>query len=101
MNQKVLNTEMIIRKRTEGEIVYNDGEFAEVQLVGIESDEEDLLLETIQIHRCDTDLPQEFQRRFPVGRWLDVLTTTEISFHPPKGLDEQDGQENESSESIQ
>jgi len=104
LNQKVLNTEMIIRKRTEGKILYNDGEFAEVQLVGIEGNDDDLLLETTQIHRCDTDdLPQEFQRRFPVGRWLDVLTTTEISFHPPtdRGLDEQDGEKSEVSESIQ
>jgi hypothetical protein len=69
LTQKVLNTEMIIRKRTEGKILYNDGEFAEVQLVGIEGDEEDLLLETIQIHRCDgDDLPQEFRCRFQVLR---------------------------------
>ena len=67
MNQEVLNTEMIIRKRTAGKILYNDGEFAEVQLVGIEGDEENLLLESTQIHRCDTD---DSPRSFSVGSQL-------------------------------
>jgi hypothetical protein len=37
-------------------------------------------LDTIQAHREDTDdSPEEFQRRFPVGAWLDICTTIEIT----------------------
>jgi len=76
-------TKMVVRKRVAGWIEYNDGEFAEVQTVGTEGIEEDLLLKTIQIHREDTnDTPDEFQRRFPVGMWLDILTTTDITAQP-------------------
>jgi hypothetical protein len=90
-------TQLVVRKRVAGRIEYNDGDFAEVQTVGIEGIEEDLLLETIQIHREDTnDTPDEFQRRFPVGMWLDILTATEITAQPAEGSlqndsDEQDG----------
>ena len=71
---------MLISKRVAGEVDYNDGEFAEVQTIGIEGIEEDLLLEPIQISRDDTeDTPEEFQRRFPVGMMLGILTTTEIT----------------------
>jgi hypothetical protein len=38
-------------KRIEGEIQYNDGEFAEVKTNGIEGIEKNLILGTIQIHR--------------------------------------------------
>jgi hypothetical protein len=70
---------MIISKKVKGEIDYNDGEFAEVQTSGIEGIEKDLLLDTFQIHREDSsDSPEEFRQRFPVGLWLDVVTTTEI-----------------------
>ena len=34
-------TEMAIRKKVEGRVDYNDGEFAEVQTVGIEGIEQD------------------------------------------------------------
>ena len=72
-----------VRKRVEGEVQYNDGQFAEVQTNGIEGIEEDILLETIQIHREDTDdTESEFKHRFPVGMWLDILTTTEIFVQP-------------------
>ena len=73
---------MVVRKTEAGEVHYNDGEFAfaEVQTVGIEGIEKNLLLETIQFHRCDTqDTPEGFQRRFPVGMRLGILTTTEIT----------------------
>jgi hypothetical protein len=44
-------------------------------------------LGTIQIHREDTsDTPEEFQHRFPVGMWLDIVTTTEIT--PESNTDE-------------
>jgi hypothetical protein len=71
---------MLTSKRVEGRIEYNDGEFAEVQTIGIEGIEKNLLLETIQIHREDTqDTPEEFRHRFPVGVRLGILTTTEIT----------------------
>jgi hypothetical protein len=64
----------------EGRVGYNDGEFAEAQIVGIEGIEKDFWLATIQIHREDTnDTPDEFQRRFPVDMWLDILTITDIT----------------------
>jgi len=71
---------MLASKRVEGEVEYNNGEFAEVQTIGIEGIEKDLLSETTQIHRCDTeDTPEEFQQRFPVGMRLNILTITEIT----------------------
>ena len=71
---------MLTSKRVEGEVEYNDGEFAEIQTVGIEGIEKNLLLETMQLRRCDTEnTPDEFQRRFAVGMRLGILTTTEIT----------------------
>ena len=70
----------IIRKKVEGKVKFNDGQFAEVQTVGIERIEKDLLLDTIQFHREDTtDAPEEFQQRFAPGMWLDISTTTEVT----------------------
>ena len=42
---------MVVRKRVEVEVEYNDGEFAEVLTYGTEGIDKGLLLETIQIHR--------------------------------------------------
>lgn len=76
-------TRLLISKAVKGRIQYNDGEFAEVQTVGIEGIEENLLLATIQIHRWDTqDALEQFQRKFQVGMWLEIFTTTEISILP-------------------
>ena len=87
-------TQLVVRKRVAGRIEYNDGDFAEVQTVGIEGIEEDLLLETLQIHRENTnDRPEEFQRRFPVGMWLDILTTTDITAQPEESSLQNDGDE--------
>ena len=73
-------TQMIVRKQVEGAVQYNNEEFAEVDTIGIEKVEKDFLLETIQVHRCDTeDTSEEFQRRFPVDVRLDILTITEIA----------------------
>lgn len=73
-------TKTVIRKKVEGQVLYNDGEFAEIQTNGIEGIEEGVLLETIQTHRGDTsDLPEELQRRFPVGMRLEIMTTHEIT----------------------
>ena len=75
-------------KRVEGEIQYNDGEFAEAQTNGIEGIEKNLILGTIQIHREDTgDTQSEFKLRFPVGMWIDIVTTTEISAQPTDTCD--------------
>ena len=71
---------LVVCRAVEGVVDYNDGEFAEVQTVGIDGIETDLRLATIQVHREDTnDTPEEFQRRFPVGTWVDIRTTTEIT----------------------
>ena len=81
---------MIVTKRLEGEVEFNDGEFAEIQTYGIEGIEKDLLLKTVQIHREDTDdTSDEFQRRLPVGTVLEIATTTEIT---PKSTGRLDGQ---------
>ena len=85
-------TQMVVRKRVAGRIEYNDGEFAEVQTVELEGIEEDLLLETIQIHCEDAnDTPDEFERRFPVGMWLDIFTTTYISVQAEETSLQNDG----------
>jgi hypothetical protein len=74
-----MNKRSISRKRVHGEVEHNDGEFAEIQTMGIEGIEKDLLLETIQVHRCDTDdSGEQFRDRYPVGSWLDIRTTIEV-----------------------
>jgi hypothetical protein len=46
----------------------------------VEGIEKGIALETFQIHCEDTeDTPEEFQRRFPVGTELSILTITEIT----------------------
>jgi len=38
------------------------------------------LLGAIQIYRCNTEnMPEDFQRRFPVGARLSIVTSTEIT----------------------
>ena len=71
---------MIIRKQVAGEVEYNEGEFAEIQTVGTEGIDKDLFLDRFQIDRSDTrDTPKAFKRRLPVGMWLDITTTIEVS----------------------
>jgi hypothetical protein len=82
---------MIVTKRVEGEVEFNDGEFAEVQTYGIEGIERDLLLRTVQIHREDIhDTKEEFQKRLPVGTVLEIITTTEFTAKLEPGLDAQE-----------
>jgi hypothetical protein len=51
---------MITRNRVEGEVKFNNGEFAKVLTYGIEGSEKDFLLDTIQIHCEDTeDTPED------------------------------------------
>jgi hypothetical protein len=94
---------MLTRKKVEGEIQYNDGEFAEIQTVGIEGIEKGLRLEIIQIHREDTEAPEAFERRFAAGMWLDILTITEISARPPESTvqNDEDGEEGNWQGSVQ
>jgi hypothetical protein len=74
---------MVVRKRLEGEVQYNDGQFAEVQTVGTDGIDKDLLLAKFHVQREDThDTPEEFQGRFPVGRCLDIWASVEITGKP-------------------
>lgn len=71
---------MIIRKQLAGQVEYNNGYFAEIQTVGTEGIEKHLRLDQFQISVEDTtDTVEQFQLRFPVGMWLDVTTTTEVT----------------------
>jgi hypothetical protein len=66
------------RKEVRGEVLYNDGDFAEIQTIGTEGIERGLLLDTVQIHRSDTaDAVAQFQRSFRMGTRLHILTTIE------------------------
>jgi hypothetical protein len=58
-------TRIVVQKKVHGQVDYNDGEFAEVQVAGVEGIEKGLWLHSLQIHRGDTkDTPEQFQRRF-------------------------------------
>ena len=71
---------MVIRKRVEGEVHYNDGWFAELFTYGTEGIDEGIEQEMIQLHCQDTeDTPEEFQHRFPVGMMLTILTITQVA----------------------
>jgi hypothetical protein len=88
---RVEGGQVIVTKRVEGEVQFNDGEFAKVQTYGIEGIEKDLLLQTVHIHREDTDnTSDEFQKRFSVGTVLDITKTTEFTIKLEPGLDGQD-----------
>jgi hypothetical protein len=66
------------RKEVRGEVLYNDGDFAEFQTIGTEGIERGCLLDTVQIHRSDADdAVAEFQRRFKIGTRLGISTTIE------------------------
>lgn len=71
---------MIIRKQLEGDVEFNNGEFAEVLTSGTDGDEKGLALDTIQLHVEDTeDTPEQFQQRFPVDSRVSIVTTTEVT----------------------
>ncbi len=72
------------RKEVRGEVLYNAGDFDEIQTIGTEGIERDLLLETVQIHRSDTgDAAWDFQRRFKIGTLLHISTTIEARIDYP------------------
>jgi hypothetical protein len=84
-------TLVVSQERVHGQIEFNDGEFAEIQTVGIDGLEKDLLLGTIQVHREDTSYScEQFQDKLPVGSWLDICTTIEVTRleSDTEGLDE-------------
>jgi hypothetical protein len=71
---------IVLRKQVHGEVEFNDGEFAEIQTVGIHGIEKDLLLQTIQVHRGDTGYScEQFQKKVSVGSWLTICTTIELT----------------------
>jgi len=71
--------QVIIEKKVNGVVEYNDGEFAEVQTFGIEGFEKNLLLAKMQLHRESiNDSPQEFQHRFPLDARLEIATTIKV-----------------------
>jgi hypothetical protein len=71
---------IVSQNRVHGEVEYNDGNFAEIQTVGIEGMEKDLLLETIQVHQHDTSYTcEQFREKLPVGSWLNICTTIEVT----------------------
>jgi hypothetical protein len=75
---------MIIRKKVKGHIEHNDGEYAEIQTVGIIGYEKDLLLGTIQVHRGDTDHScAEFQDKLRIGSWVNICTSIEVICQTP------------------
>lgn len=68
-----------ITKETLGKVEFNDGEFAEIEKIGVEGIEACLLLDRIQIDRSDTSYSRrKFRRIFPAGTLLDVSTTIEV-----------------------
>jgi hypothetical protein len=82
---------MVNTRKVMGEVVYNNGEFAEIETFGVDGIETGLILETIQISRDDTnDGTKEFRRKFRVGVLLDITTTVEIkpTSKTPRDLEE-------------
>ena len=70
---------MVITKEVEGVVDSNDGEFAEINTIGIEGIEDGIWLGTMQIRRVNMeDTWEEFLHRLPVGMRLQIVTTTEI-----------------------
>jgi hypothetical protein len=69
-----------IQKRVEGQVVFNNGQFAEIETYGIDGIETGLFLDTIQVDRGATasDM-RNFKRTFRRGTCLEISTTLEIS----------------------
>jgi hypothetical protein len=71
---------MIIRKSLAGHVSYNDGDLVEIELVGVEGVEKNLVLDTTQVSIYETtDTKEQFLQRFPAGTWLNMTLTTEIT----------------------
>ena len=65
------------------DVAFNDGDYAEVDINGVEGVEKGLWLDTMQISVLDAGgiSPKEFRKKFPVGMLLDISTATEITKH--------------------
>jgi hypothetical protein len=73
---------MVITKEVEGEVDSNDGEFAEINTIGIEGIEDGLWLGTMQIRRVNMeDTWEEFLHRLPVRLLLGQIDSTSRSSH--------------------
>lgn len=72
---------MTISKKVRGIVSHNDGDFAEVQVGGVEGTwEESFFLETMQISRYDTILTEtEFLSELAVDSELCIQRTIEIT----------------------
>jgi hypothetical protein len=80
MSLKIEKLQLTSEMKRYGQVTNNDGEFAEVQLSGMDPLESGLLLETIQLHREDTDKSTaDFLRQLPCGTRLQVSITTEVT----------------------
>ena len=64
---------VVFQSDKQGEVKFNDGDFAEVQLYVELEDGIGYGGIAIQIHREDTDLDRdEFSRRFAAGCWIKI-----------------------------
>ena len=71
-------TQFVLSK-VRGLVVHNDGQFAEVELGGIEGIEENIFLTTIQLHVEHTQMTEEeFRNRFPVGASMTIRTVRTV-----------------------
>ena len=70
---------MVIESAVVGNILFNDGEFAEIQTVGKAGIGRGLLIETFQINRLQTNqTSKSFLYFFPVGMKIRIHTRMEI-----------------------
>ena len=83
-----MNTnEVVFQSGKQGKVVFNDGDFAEVQLYVELEDGMGYGETAIQIHREDTDLGRdEFSRRFAAGYWIKISEHLHITsdYHEKK-----------------
>ncbi len=80
-------TQFVLSK-VRGLVIHNDGQFAEVELGGIEGSEEDIFLATIQLHVEHTQMTEEeFLNRFPVGTLMTIRTVRTVSLDPINRLE--------------
>ena len=75
-----------VQQKMEGKVVFNDGDFAEIAVAGVEGEEAGLFLTTMQAHREDTsDTNEQFRQRFGVGTILDILVITHFANNASSG----------------
>jgi hypothetical protein len=73
------NSMRVTCPRVEGEVQYNDGWFAEIQLIGLEGADKGFLLGKMQVHREDTIYTaEEFRQLFRVGAKFEIQTAAEL-----------------------